>query len=246
MPSAAGPKPPSRMGIPVHWVLVSTYVISGACAGIGAVILAGRTDAGSPLFGNLLELDTIAAVIIGGASFLGGRGHLGHAVIGAIMIGVIRNALNLLNVDIFFQLIVIGVVIVDRGRVRRAAQPSRRPRARRPGREGIMSAAAPHADTQPSTDASGALGARRHQALRLGAGARRRQPRGADAAKSSALLGDNGAGKSTLIKCISGVHQLDAGAIHLDGLRQRQSDRLPMRASPASRPSTRTSRCSTI
>ena len=76
------------------------------------MILAGRTDAGSPLFGNLLELDTIAAVIIGGASFLGGRGHLGHAVIGAIMIGVIRNALNLLNVEIFFQLIVIGVIIV--------------------------------------------------------------------------------------------------------------------------------------
>jgi ribose transport system permease protein len=87
-------------------------VISGTCAGIGAVILAGRTDAGSPLFGSLLELDTIAAVIIGGASFLGGRGHLGHAIIGAIMIGVIRNALNLLNVDIFYQLIVIGVVIV--------------------------------------------------------------------------------------------------------------------------------------
>ncbi len=106
------PDAASRMGIPVSWVLVSTYVISGACAGIGAVLIAGRTDAGSPLFGNLLELDTIAAVIIGGASFLGGRGHLGHALIGAIMIGVIRNALNLLNVGIFFQLIVIGVVIV--------------------------------------------------------------------------------------------------------------------------------------
>jgi ribose transport system permease protein len=111
---AVGGKPEAAlaMGIPVGWVLVSTYILSGACAGIGAVILAGRTDAGSPLFGNLLELDTIAAVIIGGASFLGGRGHLGHAVIGAIMIGVIRNALNLLNVDIFYQLIVIGVVIV--------------------------------------------------------------------------------------------------------------------------------------
>lgn len=101
-----------RMGIPVKGVLISCYGISGICAGVGAVILAGRTDAGSPLYGNLLELDTIAAVIIGGASFLGGRGHLGHALIGAIMIGVIRNALNLLNVDIFFQLIVIGVVIV--------------------------------------------------------------------------------------------------------------------------------------
>ncbi|MES0151482.1 ABC transporter permease [Mesorhizobium sp. M0012] len=111
---AVGGRPDAalRMGIPVSRVLVSVYVISGLCAGIGSVILAGRTDAGSPLFGNLLELDTIAAVIIGGASFLGGRGHLGHALIGAIMIGVIRNALNLLNVNVFFQLIVIGVVIV--------------------------------------------------------------------------------------------------------------------------------------
>lgn len=111
---AVGGRPDAalRMGIPVSWVLVSVYVISGLCAGIGSVIQAGRTDAGSPLFGNLLELDTIAAVIIGGASFLGGRGHLGHALIGAIMIGVIRNALNLLNVNVFFQLIVIGVVIV--------------------------------------------------------------------------------------------------------------------------------------
>lgn len=111
---AVGGKPEAavRMGIPVRGVLISTYVMAGLCAGIGAVLLAGRTDAGSPLFGNLLELDTIAAVIIGGASFLGGRGHIGHALVGAVMIGVIRNALNLLNVDIFFQLIAIGVVIV--------------------------------------------------------------------------------------------------------------------------------------
>ena len=106
------PEAARRTGIPVKGLLVSVYVISGITAGIGAVILAGRTNAGSPLFGSLLELDTIAAVIIGGASFLGGRGHLGHALIGAVMIGVIRNALNLLNVGIFFQLIVIGVVIV--------------------------------------------------------------------------------------------------------------------------------------
>jgi ribose transport system permease protein len=64
------------------------------------------------LYGNLLELDTIAAVIIGGASFLGGRGHVGHALVGAVMIGVIRNALNLLNVDVFFQMIAIGLIIV--------------------------------------------------------------------------------------------------------------------------------------
>jgi len=106
------PEAALEMGIPVKWVLVSTYVISGLCAGIGAIVLAGRTAASSPLYGNLLELDTIAAVIIGGASFLGGRGHIGHALIGAVMIGVIRNALNLLNVDVFFQMIAIGLVIV--------------------------------------------------------------------------------------------------------------------------------------
>jgi ribose transport system permease protein len=111
---AVGGRPEAavQMGIPVKGVLVSTYIISGVCAGIGAIILAGRTEAGSPLYGNLLELDTIAAVIIGGASFLGGRGHLGHALVGAVTIGVIRNALNLRNVDPYFQMIAIGVIIV--------------------------------------------------------------------------------------------------------------------------------------
>lgn len=106
------PQAARGMGIPVRGVLVSAYVISGLCAGIGAILLSGRTGASSPLYGDLLELDTIAAVIIGGASFLGGRGHIGHALVGALMIGVIRNALNLLNVDVFFQMIAIGIIIV--------------------------------------------------------------------------------------------------------------------------------------
>ena len=106
------PEAALEMGIPVKGVLVATYVISGFCVGVGAIVLAGRTGASSPLYGNLLELDTIAAVIIGGASFLGGRGHIGHALIGAVMIGVIRNALNLLSVDVFFQMIAIGLIIV--------------------------------------------------------------------------------------------------------------------------------------
>jgi len=106
------PEAAVKMGIPIKGVLISTYVFSGLCAGIGAVVLSGRTEAGSPLYGNLLELDTIAAVIIGGASFLGGRGHLGHALVGAVMIGVIRNALNLLGVDVFFQMIALGLIIV--------------------------------------------------------------------------------------------------------------------------------------
>ena len=106
------PEAARRIGIPVSGTLVSVYVLSGLMAGVAAVLTAGRTAGGAPTFGNLAELDAIAAVIIGGASFLGGRGHVGNAIVGALMIGVIRNGMNLLNVDSFFQPMVIGVVIV--------------------------------------------------------------------------------------------------------------------------------------
>jgi ribose transport system permease protein len=101
-----------RTGIPVRAVLVSAYVACGLLAGVAAIITSGRLNAGSPTSGNLAELDSIAAVIIGGASFLGGRGTVTNALVGALMLGVIRNGMNLLNVDAFLQPIVIGVVIV--------------------------------------------------------------------------------------------------------------------------------------
>lgn len=93
-------------------VLVSVYTFSGLAAGVAAVLTAGRTNAGAPTFGQLAELDAIAAVIIGGASFLGGRGTAMNAIIGALMIAIIRNAMNLANLDSFFQLIVLGGVIL--------------------------------------------------------------------------------------------------------------------------------------
>ncbi|WP_433062945.1 ABC transporter permease [Dactylosporangium sp. CS-033363] len=101
-----------RAAIPVNGVLVSVYVMSGLAAGVAACITAGRLNAGSPTFGELAELDSIAAVVIGGASFLGGRGSVVNALVGALMIGVIRNAMNLLDVDAFIQPIVIGAVIL--------------------------------------------------------------------------------------------------------------------------------------
>jgi ribose transport system permease protein len=100
------------LGIPRSWVLVSVYVCSGVLAGVAAIVTSGRLNAGSPTFGDLAELDAIAAVVIGGASFLGGRGNVGHALVGALMIGVIRNGMNLLDIEAYLQLIVIGVVIV--------------------------------------------------------------------------------------------------------------------------------------
>ena len=106
------PEAARRTGIPVGGVLISVYALSGLAAGVAGLLTAGRTNTGAPTFGALAELDAIAAVIIGGASFLGGRGHVGNAIVGALMIGVIRNGMNLLNVDSFYQPIVIGIVIV--------------------------------------------------------------------------------------------------------------------------------------
>ena len=106
------PEGARRAGIPQKGVLISVYLFSGLLAGVAAIITAGRLGAGSPTFGDLAELDSIAAVVIGGASFLGGRGNVGHALVGALMIGVIRNGMNLLDIEAFIQLIVIGVVIV--------------------------------------------------------------------------------------------------------------------------------------
>jgi ribose transport system permease protein len=105
------PEGARRLGIPRDWVTVSVYILSGLLAGVAAIVTSGRLNAGSPTFGDLAELDSIAAVVIGGASFLGGRGNVGNALVGALMIGVIRNGMNLLNVEAFLQLIVIGVVI---------------------------------------------------------------------------------------------------------------------------------------
>ncbi|HEX3089567.1 MAG TPA: ABC transporter permease, partial [Ilumatobacteraceae bacterium] len=110
--TGGNPEAARRTGIPVRSVLISVYVLCGLLAGVAAIITSGRLNAGSPTSGNLAELDSIAAVIIGGASFLGGRGTVVNALVGALMIGVIRNGMNLLNVGAFLQPIVIGVVIV--------------------------------------------------------------------------------------------------------------------------------------
>jgi ribose transport system permease protein len=106
------PDAAERAGIPTGRVLLSAYVLCGLLAGIAAILVAGRTDSASPQAGQLLELDSITAVIIGGASFLGGRGRVSNVLAGALIIGVIRNGLDLLGVSPFWQLIAIGVLVI--------------------------------------------------------------------------------------------------------------------------------------
>jgi ribose transport system permease protein len=107
-----GPEAAVRNGIPVSSVLISVYVASGLLAGVAAVLTMGKGNAGSPTSGALAELDAIAAVIIGGASFLGGRGSVLNALTGAMVIAVMRNGLNLLAIDPNWQYIATGAVIV--------------------------------------------------------------------------------------------------------------------------------------
>jgi ribose transport system permease protein len=99
-------------GVPVDRRLITVYLLSGLMAGAAGIVLAGRMNSGFPLAGSGAELDSIAAVIIGGASFFGGVGTVGGTLVGALIMAVLRNGLNLLNVSASWQTVVIGVVIV--------------------------------------------------------------------------------------------------------------------------------------
>lgn len=99
-------------GIDVSRTLVTVYGLSGLMAGLAALMLAGRTNSGFPNAGSGYELDAIAAVIIGGASFSGGSGTIGGTAIGVLLIAVLRNGLVLLNVPTEWQTVAIGLVII--------------------------------------------------------------------------------------------------------------------------------------
>ena len=98
-------------GIPVRQYTMWVYVICGALAGLAGVILSARLNSSQPSSGLGYELDTIAAVVIGGASLSGGVGSIGGTAVGVLIIGFLRNGLNLLQVSPFVQQVVIGVVI---------------------------------------------------------------------------------------------------------------------------------------
>ncbi len=99
-------------GINVDRVLMITYALSGFFAGLAGLMLAGRTGAGFPNAGVGAELDAIAAVIIGGASFFGGRGTVYGVFAGVLVMGLLRNGLNLMDVSAFWQQTLIGMIVV--------------------------------------------------------------------------------------------------------------------------------------
>ena len=99
-------------GIPVARVTFGCYVLTGFCAGLAGFLLSARLNSAEAVAGQGLELDVIAAVVIGGTSLFGGVGSIPRTIIGVLLIGVLRNGLVLLNVSSFVQMIVIGAVLV--------------------------------------------------------------------------------------------------------------------------------------
>jgi ribose transport system permease protein len=99
-------------GIPVRRVVLFTFAYSGLAAALAAMVLTGRLNSAQPSAGVMFELDAIAAVVVGGTSLFGGRGGVFGTLIGALIIGVINNGMNLLNVPSFYQQIVKGGVIL--------------------------------------------------------------------------------------------------------------------------------------
>jgi len=99
-------------GVAAGFHKTMVYVLSGVTAGLAAVLLTARLNSAQPIAGINYELDAIAATVIGGTSLSGGVGTLPGTLIGALIMGVLRNGLNLLGTSSFFQQIVIGVVII--------------------------------------------------------------------------------------------------------------------------------------
>ena len=99
-------------GIRVGLYKTLVYVLSGVTSGIAAVTLTARLNSAQPIAGMMYELDAIAATVIGGTSLMGGSGTLAGTLIGALIMGVLRNGLNLLGISSFLQQVVIGAVII--------------------------------------------------------------------------------------------------------------------------------------
>lgn len=99
-------------GIPIARYKIGIYALVGFLTGIAGALLLARLNSGDPTFGGLFELNAIAAVVMGGTRLSGGQGSIGGTIVGALIISLVQNAMNIFNVPSYWQQVVIGAVIV--------------------------------------------------------------------------------------------------------------------------------------
>ena len=99
-------------GIKVGRIKIAVYALSGMLASVAGIIITSRLESAQPTAGTSYELDAIAAVVVGGTSLAGGKGSLFGTLVGALIIGVLSNAFNLMNVSSYYQMIAKGAVIL--------------------------------------------------------------------------------------------------------------------------------------
>ena len=101
-----------QVGIHIKGYKLAVYVVSGLSCALGAIVLMARMDSSSGKMAQMFELDAIAAVILGGTSLFGGRGSIWGSLLGAILITMVRNGMNLLEISQFKQMMAIGAVVI--------------------------------------------------------------------------------------------------------------------------------------
>jgi fructose transport system permease protein len=106
------PEATRLMGIPVNRMLLGVYTVAGAIYGVAALLLVSRTGVGDPNAGVTENLDSITAVVLGGTSLFGGRGTIIGTLIGALIVGVLRNGLILLGVPSIYQVLITGILVI--------------------------------------------------------------------------------------------------------------------------------------
>ncbi|TIS11780.1 MAG: ABC transporter permease, partial [Mesorhizobium sp.] len=98
-------------GIRPNSIIVKAFVLNGILCGLGGIVLTSRINSGQPAAGTGYEFDAITAVVVGGTSLMGGTGTITGTIVGAFIIGIINNILNLLNVSSYWQQIIKGIII---------------------------------------------------------------------------------------------------------------------------------------